>query len=148
MKNKSKRLLTLVMSAVLTLSSVTISGLTAHSDSQQNNDASNSNVKVSGSIGSLLSEEFEKSDSDNDGTIIEDYVIHDLDYDPETSMIDICYGAKTDCTLFIGFYNDDGTDLIYSKTADIGENYLAKVRLIYRQNFQIIILSNALLLMI
>ena len=124
MKIKTKKILTLAMSAVLMLSSLSTNVFTAHSESQQLNQTMNSDVKVSGSIGSLLSDELKK---DNDNDEVKDFAIYDIDYDPTTSMLDIRYGAKSDCTLFVGFYNDDCTELIYSKTVDIEGNYINNV---------------------
>ena len=126
MKIKTKKMLTLAMSAVLILSSLPTNVFSAHSESQKLNQAMNSDVKVSGSIGSLISDELQSGQKENSNEI-EDYAVYDVDYDPDTSMINVSYGAKSDCTLFVGFYNDDCTELIYSKTVDLEANYISDV---------------------
>jgi hypothetical protein len=124
MKNKSKKLLALLVSGLMAVSSLTLSCSSAFAESNISNskletNVSSSPVAVTGSIGSLIDDEMKKSEEEKSEGQQSNYAINNIKYDAEKGIIDIDYISQTNSTIFVGFYNDEGNELYTSMTKNV-----------------------------
>ena len=123
MKTKFSKVVSLFMSAIMTVSALTLPGFSANAETNESTEqtinTNDSEIQYGGLFGSMLSDEIDKSVQDKQEAAIMDYTVYKVYHDPESFYVGVDYHAKTDCTLFIGFYNDEGTELITSVTKDL-----------------------------
>lgn len=124
MKNKSKKLLALLVSGLMAVSSLTLSCSSAFAESNISNskletNVSSSPVTATGSIGSLIDDEMKKSEEEKSEGQQSNYAINNIKYDAEKGIIDIDYISQTNSTIFVGFYNDEGNELYTSMTKNV-----------------------------
>lgn len=123
MKIQFKRMVSFLTSAVMTISALSFSGFSANAETndsqQQASDIRDSEVQYGGILGSMLSDEINESVESKQEAESLDYTVYKIYHDPETAYVGVDYKAKNDCTLFVGFYNDEGTELLSSVTKEL-----------------------------
>lgn len=123
MKIKIKKVISFIMSAVMTISALSLPSLNAFAETNdtqtQTSDIQDSEIQYNGILGSMLSDEINESAEKNKEAESLDYTVYKIYHDPETSYVGVDYKAKNDCTLFVGFYNDEGTELLSSVTKEL-----------------------------
>ena len=123
MKNKFTKLVSLFMSAVMTVSALSLSGFSSFAETgdspEQTVDTQDKEIEYGGIFGSMLSDEIDESVQEKEEAANRDYTVYKVYHDPASTCVGVDYKAKTECTLFIGFYNDEGTELITSATNDL-----------------------------
>ena len=105
------------------VSALSISGFSTNAETnestQSTSDLSENEIQYGGLLGSMLSDEINESVESKQEAANSDYAVYKLYHDPKAAYIGADYHAKNDCTLFIGFYNDEGTELITSVTKEL-----------------------------
>lgn len=123
MKIQFKRMVSFLTSAVMTISALSFSGFSANAETndsqQQTSDIRDSEVQYGGILGSMLSDEINESVESKQEAESLDYTVYKISHDPDTAYVGVDYKAKNDCTLFVGFYNDEGTELLSSVTKEL-----------------------------
>ena len=123
MKTKFSKVVSLFMSAIMTVSALTLPGFSANAETNESTEqtinTNDSEIQYGGLFGSMLSDEIGESVENSLEAASEDYAVYELFHDPQTNYIGVDYHAKNDCTLFVGFYNDEGTELITSVKKDL-----------------------------
>ena len=123
MKIKFSKMVSLLMSAVMTVSALSLSNLNAFADTDQYTEqafeSKGSEIQYDGPFGSMLSDEISESVKSNQEAASQDYVVYKIDHDPIVQKFGVEYHAKNECTLFVGIYNDEGTELITSVTKEL-----------------------------
>jgi hypothetical protein len=111
------------MSAVMTVSALSLSGFSSFAETgdspEQTVDTQDKEIEYGGIFGSMLSDEIDESVQEKQKAANMEYTVFKVFHDHDTARVGVTYRAKTDCTLFIGFYNDEGTELITSVTKDL-----------------------------
>lgn len=126
MKKKTQRILSLFMSAVMTVSALSLANFSSYaevsdSSTEEAVDNSDTELKYGGIFGSLLGDEINDSIQGNEEEQNRDYTVYRITHDPEKAYVGVDYHALTECTLFVGFYDDEGTQLVSSITTDLEE---------------------------
>ena len=122
MKSRPKKLLSLLMSGFMAVSSLTFSYITAFAESSigtVETKASDQLVNASGALGTFVSDEMKKAEAEDSEAQQSDYMITNVNYDSERGIIDIDYSSITNCKVFVGLYNDEGTELYTSATQNV-----------------------------
>ena len=123
MKNITKRIVSLLASVVTAVSVLPASYTSAFAEEQTNGTASSSSadteVKTGGILSSLMAEEMKKftiaDEEDNEN----DFVIYKLNFSESKEKLILNYKAQNRCAIFIGFYNDEGTQLYTSLNKEL-----------------------------
>ena len=126
MKKKTQKILSFLMSAVMTVSALSLANFSSFAEitdsvSEESMDTSNSELEYGGIFGSLLGDEINESVKGNEEEQNRDYTVYKITHDPEKAYVGVDYHALTECTLFVGFYDDEGTQLVSSITTDLEE---------------------------
>lgn len=126
MKKKTQRILSLFMSAVMTVSALSLANFSSYaevsdSSTEEAVDNSDTELKYGGIFGSLLGDEINDSIQGNEEEQNRDYTVYRITHDPQMAYVGVDYHALTECTLFVGFYDDEGTQLVSSITKDLEE---------------------------
>ena len=107
MKNKFTKLVSLFMSAVMTVSALSLSGFSSYAETgdspEQTVDTQDNEIEYGGIFGSMLSDEINEFVQEKQEAQNMDYTVYKVYHDPETTYVGVDYKAKTECTLFIGF---------------------------------------------
>ena len=134
MKHITKKIISLLTSVVTAVSSLTLSCSNAFAEEQTNaasTSSSTNEVKAGGVLGDLMSDEFDQLTKENEKASQNEYVIYSIDFDYSKENIIVDYTSKSECTIFIGFYNDEGTQMYKSINiiATAGKNQQINVKL-------------------
>uniref|UniRef100_UPI0025DDFDD1 hypothetical protein n=1 Tax=Ruminococcus sp. TaxID=41978 RepID=UPI0025DDFDD1 len=134
MKHITQKIISLLASVVTAVSSLTLSCSTAFAEEQistASTSSADNEAKAGGLLGDLMPDEFEQLAKDNEEASQKEYVIYSIDFDYSKENLIVDYTSESECTIFIGFYNDEGTQLYKSinKTATVGENQKMLVEL-------------------
>ena len=123
MKKTLTKAISLLMSAVMTISALSLANFSSFAETDSSTEQTignqDSDIKYGGLFGSMLSDEINDSVQNNQEAANMDYTVYKIYHDPEAACVGVDYKAKTDCMLFVGFYNDEGTELITSVTNDL-----------------------------
>ena len=131
MKNITRKIVALLASAVTTVTTLSANYSEVFAETTQETAVSSADsdyeVKSGGLLGNLMPDEFKSLAEENEEKENSDYAVYKLEYDNDMKNIIISYSAKQDCKIFIGFYNDEGTQLYTSVTADVPEGTNAQM---------------------
>ena len=120
MKKTLTKAISLLMSAVMTISALSLANFSSFaetdSSTEQTIDTEKKDVQLEGFFGTMLSDEINDSAAKNDETKNPDYTVYRISHEYHSPYLGIEYYAAADCTLFVGFYNDEGTELFSSQT--------------------------------
>ncbi len=120
MKKTLTKAISLLMSAVMTISALSLANFSSFaetdSSTEQTIDTEKKDVQLEGFFGTMLSDEINDSAARNDETKNPDYTVYRISHEYHSPYLGIEYYAAADCTLFVGFYNDEGTELLSSQT--------------------------------
>ncbi|SFW47395.1 leucine-rich repeat protein [Ruminococcus flavefaciens] len=120
---KIKKIIAFFMSSIMTLSALSLSSFSSYAETdsliEMKTETNDSGIQYEGLFGSMLSDEISESAEKKQGILNSDYAIYKLEYDENVKSVEVGYRAKNDCTLFVGFYNDEGTELITSVTKEL-----------------------------
>lgn len=123
MKKTLTKAISLLMSAVMTISALSLANFSSFAETDSSTEQTignqDSDIKYGGLFGSMISDEINDSVQNNQEAANMDYTVYKIYHDPEAACVGVDYKAKTDCMLFVGFYNDEGTELITSITNDL-----------------------------
>ena len=122
MKNKFTKVISFIMSAVMTVSTLTTLASSAEMgyETDEGNRASTpASLNDDVLFGSLKFTETDKSVEVENQPQNPDYTIYRVKHDRKTSNVEVNYHAVEDCILFVGIYNDDGTQLHTSITQEL-----------------------------
>ena len=104
MKIKFTKMVSLLMSAVMTVSALSLSNLNAFADTDQYTEqafeSKGSEIQYDGPFGSMLSDEISESVKSNQEAASQDYVVYKIDHDPIVQKFGVEYQDKNECTLF------------------------------------------------
>ena len=106
----------------MAVSSLTLSCSSAFAEESSTTAETNvadSAVTTTDSVSSLIAEDLKKTEEEYAQKQELTHVIYDIEYDAEKGLVDIDYLSKTNCTVFVGFYNDEGTELYSSLTKNV-----------------------------
>ena len=122
MKRLTKKLVSLLfaVSTAVTSLSVSFAGVNAEDQttSSVSSSDSDSGIQSRGLLPDLMPDQFNDLTNDNEEKANSDYAIYKIDGDDQTQKLIIDYSALIDSSVFIGFYNDEGTQLYTSVTVD------------------------------
>ena len=120
MKHITRKIVALLASAVTAITTLSVSYSEAFAETSQDSSTSTADtdyeVKTGGLLGNLMTDEFKNLTKENEETQNDDYAVYRIDFDEAQNNLIVSYSAKEDCTLFVGFYNDEGTQLYTSLT--------------------------------
>ena len=123
MKNITRKIVALLASAVTTVTTLSANYSEVFAETTQETAVSSADsdyeVKKGDLFGSLNYETNEKSVSIQNEEANPDFTIYKVDHDRKMSCVGVSYHAKEDCILFVGVYNDEGTQLYSSVTIDL-----------------------------
>lgn len=111
----TKKLISLLVAATTAMTSLSLSFVPVHAETQA--DASNDSdldINTGGILGDLMSDQFKEISNEQTEAHNSDYSIYKIEYDANMENLIVDYTAKNDSTIFIGFYNDEGTQLYTS----------------------------------
>ena len=135
MKNKFTKLVSLFMSAVMTISALSLSGFisyaeTGDSPEQAVEETSDNELEYGGLFGKMFSDEIGESQKGTKRKQEEKYAVYRMYHEYLEPFLGVEYSAVEDCTLFVGFYNDEGTELLFSQTNKLQKSDNGYVELI------------------
>lgn len=123
MKNITRKIVALLASAVTTVTTLSANYSEVFAETTQETAVSSADsdyeVKSGGLFGTFLSDEMNETVSGEQEKQSADYAVYKLVYNSDTGSFVADYKAVADCTLFIGFYNDEGTVLYTSIKKEI-----------------------------
>ena len=117
MKTKFTKVVSFFMSAIMTVSALSLSGFSTNAETSESTEQTE--LQNDDMFDSMMLDEFNESIQNNVDDVSQDYVIYDFYHDFSNKSVAVKYCAKNDCTLFVGFYNDEGTELISSATSEL-----------------------------
>ena len=122
MKHITRKIVAMLTSAVTAITTLSVSYSEAFAETSQEQFTSSSDtdydLKSGGLLGGLMPNEFKSLAKENEEAHSSDYAVYKLEYDSNKDNLIISYSAKEDCTIFVGFYNDEGTQLYTSVTTE------------------------------
>lgn len=122
MKNITRKIVALLASAVTAVTTLSANYTEVFAETTQESAESSADsdyeVKSGGLLGGLMPNEFKSLAKENEEAHSSDYAVYKLEYDSNKDNLIISYSAKEDCTIFVGFYNDEGTQLYTSVTTE------------------------------
>lgn len=123
MKNITRKIVALLASAVTTVTTLSANYSEVFAETTQETAVSSADsdyeVKSGGLFGTFLSDEMNETVSGEQEKQSADYAVYKIDFNSDTGSFVADYKAVADCTLFIGFYNDEGTVLYTSIKKEI-----------------------------
>ena len=123
MKNIKKRIISLLASVVTAASALSASYTSAFAEEQTTDTALSSSadteVKTGGILGSLMAEEMKHFTIADEQDDEKDFVIYKLDFSENKEKLILNYKAQNRCAIFVGFYNDEGTQLYTSLNEEL-----------------------------
>lgn len=123
MKNITKRIMALLASAVTAVTTLSANYSEVFAEEQQETivsmEDSDNEIETGGFLGELMQDEFQNLAAEKNEEKSSDYAIYKISCDPEVACVKVDYHAVKDCTLFVGFYNDEGTELVTSMTKEL-----------------------------
>ncbi|SEH42029.1 Leucine rich repeat-containing protein [Ruminococcus flavefaciens] len=118
----TKKLISLLVAATTAMTSLSLSFVPVHAETQADAaDASNdsdTDINTGGILGDLMSDQFKEISNEQTEAHNSDYSIYKIEYDANMENLIVDYTAKNDSTIFIGFFNDEGTQLYTSLNVD------------------------------
>ena len=122
MKRLTTKLVSLLFAVSTTVSSRSVSFAGVNAEDQTTSSVSSSDsdsgIQSRGLLPDLMPDQFNDLTNDNEEKANSDYAIYKIDGDDQTQKLIIDYSALIDSSVFIGFYNDEGTQLYTSVTVD------------------------------
>ena len=134
MKHITKKIIALLVSAVTAVTTLSASYSAVFAETEQEMAASSADsdyeIKSGGLLGSLMPDEFQSLAEENEEAKNSDYAVYKLEYDKSMENLIVSYTAKKECTIFVGFYNDEGTQLYTSVTETVieGNNKMMAIK--------------------
>lgn len=122
MKNITRKIVALLASAVTAVTTLSANYTEVFAETTQESAESSADsdyeVKSGGLLGNLMPNEFKSLAEENEEAKNSDYAVYKLEYDKSMENLIVSYTAKKECTIFVGFYNDEGTQLYTSVTTE------------------------------
>ena len=123
MKLFTKKIISLLASVITAASTLSASYMSTFSVEQTNDtvlsSSADTEIKTQGLLGNLMSDEMEQFSQENDNNDQKNYLIYRMDFNEDHNKLIINYKAKNNCTIFIGFYSDDGTQMYTSLNQEL-----------------------------
>ena len=129
MKIQFKKAVSFILSAVMTVSTLTSivsSAEVGYETDESTVAAEQQQTAGNGMFGSLNYNAPNVASDEPNEAENPDFIIYKVEHDRYMSSVVVNYHAKEDCTLFVGIYNDEGTQLYSSVTSDLsadGDGY-------------------------
>ncbi|MCR4794576.1 MAG: leucine-rich repeat protein [Ruminococcus sp.] len=129
MKIQFKKAVSFILSAVMTVSTLTSivsSAEVGYETDESTVAAEQQQTAGNGMFGSLNYNAPNVASDEPNEAENPDFIIYKVEHDRYMSSVVVNYHAKEDCTLFVGIYNDEGTQLYSSVTSELsadGDGY-------------------------
>ena len=120
MKKITKKIISMLVSTVMAVTSLSMSFASTFAEDMNDVNSTGTNaaldVKSGGLLGELIPDQINEVSNENQEKRQKEYAIYKMEYDVSMTNLIVSYSAKTNCTIFVGFYNDEGTQLFTSVT--------------------------------